>query len=1525
MFNHNRERGFRKPFSFTVIISLVFSTLFITAPLNTYDVRADFVYHTVGNLDLMVLTDWGSLGYPLKYNDVEQIAQWNPYLGHAIAGLVFDQANYNHGGTYGIADVFDSGVGERYYDESDFKVTSEDVHIHFEIDDDTIQKSYASFTQVDESVEPIGVAYDVRIHQTAWTLADKDWAIIEWTVQNIWGSDLTDVNLGFMCWITGNATEWQSENGVGGDEGDDIDYWDSSDDIYYVRDDNGTGDILGFSSADASVPFNHYYSHDFHYFGDEFLLYSALTGANRLLGEPGGREIYSLLSWNGYTIQASTNMTFAMVIAYSEDISSMKKAVKEAQDFYYKETAGVLITEIQDSSSPAQRIEVYNKGRVAKDLSNWELRNRNGDSLIGNWIPDSNLLPQGHRYLDITSGLLDPEGDIIYLYDNVSNCVDKVAYGQFGFVPDPINGESASRVWESGQQRYIDDWTMTLSGITVTSFGSQNNVPAVDKNPLIVLNEVLFYNNIWEKFIELWFIGENTLELTNFKIVGDSVYNIPGPLSVSNYVPVYFVTEATDPTLFSTLTPDGDNIYLYTDCGVLLDMVGWNSTHNIDTSIKRIPDGNGTYDGYDDISSENAGWQFSQAPTPPSILLEFDQKKAGNTNSDVTFNLTITNFKNDNDVIDILLESSQPNNWPVSFFTGDGTWRQLIDTNDDPNGYVDIGILKPSGLTQYESVNIFVNISIPSSPLTNYEFTAVSAQSSTNPAQGYDTAFLTTEIAPYININKTANPKTIYIEGTGYPEESQITLNLTGMGIPQPTDQPQDTVFVIDGSYSMFTNDPLGYRILGTKQYIDRMKDHDRAAIVGFGHDVDYMFAYGAWLTQDMADNPLGYPREPHHFRNTDENNKTSIKSDVDSLNWYSSSTNIELALQIALQEMVMGYIPTEAYIPSQRPFPSDKPGDADGVQYGNSSHLWVIILLTDGIPSHPFNCTDDEVAIAIANNIEIFTIGLGSEVDEDYLNHSIAQPTGGEYMFAAQAEDILIAYEKIRTLIISKVAGSAVPPPPPQPMVTDIIPGVFNVNISSIYPTPIFVGDDGLGNTKIQWDIQTINVSESWIATYNISSDTRLINQNVTFHPFATVDYFSWDNRIVSAPIPSDYISCVAPLSQPTLYINISDDGKDVILYWDPPLLPGIDYYLLYRSTSQTNFNFSDIWVNTSCDMEKDESDPIPLRTMWNDTNSADPDNKTNYKEQYYYTIRAANSHAEMSSTSRTVGKWTRTFQGGVSSFSLPLEPQEIIWTKEYTEVMNAEYIRYMDSQSHTWNQHNKGDGNLNNTPMRLGEAYEVRFDNITTHTFVGLPGAMIHYDDDNGFLGFDAFSEAKNLTVIIETNGDVNLTWDEPACMGIGDTYTVYYSNKRDGFFGNPDRDFFMLGSVNYGNNNFTHKNAQAYNPGARLYYMVVPYNSSGVKGSSTYSIGIWTEEYSCGYDTIGLPMKQNRNHTADWYCDNIPDTVGINYFKNSRQRWYWHSTIMPKGAFDTLLVMTEGYQISTSSTTKYTFIGI
>ncbi|UCE38356.1 MAG: hypothetical protein JSW00_03725, partial [Thermoplasmata archaeon] len=402
-----------------------------------------------------------------------------------------------------------------------------------------------------------------------------------------------------------------------------------------------------------------------------------------------------------------------------------------------------------------------------------------------------------------------------------------------------------------------------------------------------------------------------------------------------------------------------------------------------------------------------------------------------------------------------------------------------------------------------------------------------------------------------------------------------------------------------------------------------------------------------------------------------------------------------------------------------------------------------------------------------------------------------------------------------------------------------------------------------------------------------------------------------------------------VISISPPVLYINTSDDKEDVILYWEHHFPLGVDHYLIYRSTSQIAFDFNTVWVDTSCDNETGELSPIAKRTMWNDTFAALPEHD-NYEEQYYYVIRMVNILGNISRTSRTVGKWTKQFPSGESTFSLPLLPMEPFYTEYYTTGMCANYIRYMDPVTHRWREHNFGAGIGNNVEMKLGEGYEVRFSSPTNYTFTGMPGAMISYLDAS--FGFDATPEigdAQNLSVNVDISGNVIISWVIPEKTSLGVSYWVYRSEKRDGFWGTAGIDYEKIYRADgIGNPGETVMVCDPFVvlPGTERYYMIVPYNNlTGKKGVSTYSIGIWAEEYSCGYDSVGIPLKLKDNHTADWYCDRITDTEGINYFNSSKERWYWHSTIMPVGAFDTNLVMTEGYQISTRNVTGFAFIGV
>jgi hypothetical protein len=388
-----------------------------------------------------------------------------------------------------------------------------------------------------------------------------------------------------------------------------------------------------------------------------------------------------------------------------------------------------------------------------------------------------------------------------------------------------------------------------------------------------------------------------------------------------------------------------------------------------------------------------------------------------------------------------------------------------------------------------------------------------------------------------------------------------------------------------------------------------------------------------------------------------------------------------------------------------------------------------------------------------------------------------------------------------------------------------------------------------------------------------------------------------------------------VAEPSPPDLYITTQ--GDNIVLNWTMKDTTGVSHYLIHRSTSQVDFDFSNPWVQTHVDSDNGN---ISLRTTWNDTDSASP----LAEREYYYNIQAVYTFGEISPTSRTVGKFTRIFQKGISTFSLPLEPFVIQDSEFYATVMDANYIKWMDPSNHTWVKHDKG-SITNNTQIVIGKGYEIEFGSQTHYTFLGMPGAMIRFN--NISFGFDAKSggRARSLDALVnKVSNTVTLDWMGAENMGPQDNYHVLRSSKRDGFWGTPGVNYEELavlpnGTLSYLDNVTTASSTE-------YYYMIVPVNGSSLEwGKSSYSIGVWTTSDFVIYDTFGLPLKLKMSHNAHWFCNEINNSVGINYFNIASQLWQWHSTLMSSGAYDPVIEIGVGYQISVFASTKYSFVGI
>ncbi|TET91471.1 MAG: hypothetical protein E3J35_01805 [Methanomassiliicoccales archaeon] len=110
---------------------------------------------------------------------------------------------------------------------------------------------------------------------------------------------------------------------------------------------------------------------------------------------------------------------------------------------------------------------------------------------------------------------------------------------------------------------------------------------------------------------------------------------------------------------------------------------------------------------------------------------------------------------------------------------------------------------------------------------------------------------------------------------------------------------------------------------------------------------------------------------------------------------------------------------------------------------------------------------------------------------------------------------------------------------------------------------------------------------------------------------------------------------------------------------------------------------------------------------------------------------------------------------------------------------------------------------------------------------------------------------------------------------------------------------------------------------NEKSEYYYTVIPVDSQGELGSSTYSIGVFTEIYLAGSDTFALPLEPMEVYSIDWYCDNIPNIVGIVHLMKGM--WRLHAIEMPEGVYDAIATLGKGYQILFNGTTTiFTFIG-
>jgi hypothetical protein len=318
----------------------------------------------------------------------------------------------------------------------------------------------------------------------------------------------------------------------------------------------------------------------------------------------------------------------------------------------------------------------------------------------------------------------------------------------------------------------------------------------------------------------------------------------------------------------------------------------------------------------------------------------------------------------------------------------------------------------------------------------------------------------------------------------------------------------------------------------------------------------------------------------------------------------------------------------------------------------------------------------------------------------------------------------------------------------------------------------------------------------------------------------------------------------------------------------------------LIYRSDTPTGFDFSNPYFNTSNQL-------FPLLNEWVDVNHHQD------TDEQYYCLRTVNTHGWPGYSSITVGKYAKTFPKGYNSFSLPLEPFDQVNAHKFlqdlsrpqgssmSEIDSMTTIYTYDLDTQQWLGHPKFlPEDIDNFQIEFGNGYMIYTPDEVEYTFTGYPGTMIRYID---ILFTDhQFHESVDIEI---TGNLVNITWNT---VDNAVEYKVYRASQRTG--------------INYSNPFSITSNAQemfGLTTDLEYYFTIIPIDTYGRFGSSTYSIGLSLIDLNEGYNTIGSKLKPEIKIEADHVLEIYfyIDIETIYYYNVAFQAWQGHPRFIPE----------------------------
>jgi len=389
-----------------------------------------------------------------------------------------------------------------------------------------------------------------------------------------------------------------------------------------------------------------------------------------------------------------------------------------------------------------------------------------------------------------------------------------------------------------------------------------------------------------------------------------------------------------------------------------------------------------------------------------------------------------------------------------------------------------------------------------------------------------------------------------------------------------------------------------------------------------------------------------------------------------------------------------------------------------------------------------------------------------------------------------------------------------------------------------------------------------------------------------------------------------------------PLPILEVDHEADDITITWTNVSDEDIVIYNIYWAISPDELNFSE-----------------PSATVKASGNQIAFTQEGGVSEapELYYAVRSVDVRGWEGPSSDVVAKFTIEIPPGYSTFSLPLEPFETKTVSWYLDDMNldsGDVIFSYDSSSQRWIPHPKFlPQGISDFDLVMGETYMVYSrDGKPQYTFVGRPGTTIRYNigTDNPGTHLDDWRIGTDHDFItslsaVEDGNDIVLSWSWNDTWNLSafeslSSFNVYRAQSRGGIdFTNP---FAQIPS-----NNLTWKDVNA--AGDEYYYLVMPVNTNGREGSSTFAVGVKRVTYGEEYNDFALYLQPLESKVLSGYLNDLDLTdeeviAAIYYFGPSPQTWIPHPAFIPAGITDPEVGLSDGNLIYIVRSKEYTYIG-